>query len=135
MIQTEVIDKALKEHGYSRRSMAQLFSIPTATFNQYVLGKSPMPDRVVYMLCERLGLNPVQIDPEIDARVIFETARKDTEEKYKLAQQAKKLGLHIVEDEPLEKLAQLMRSRVKAKDDRALFRAVQLIEELAKNTE
>ena len=130
MIQTEVIDEALKRNGHSRRSMARLFGIPTATFNQYILGNNPMPDRVVYKLCEQLNLNPIQIDPEIDARVIFEKARKDIEAKYKLAQQAKKLGLHIVEDEPLEELARLMHLKVET-GDTLLLRAVQLVEELA----
>ena len=130
MIQTKRIDEALKEEGYSRRAMARLFGIPTATFNQYLTGKSPIPNRVVYMLCERLGLNPVQIDPEIDATAVFETARKDAEAKYRLGQEAKKLGLHIVEDEPIRELARLMELKVK-KDDKILLRAVQLVEELA----
>ena len=130
MIQTKRIDEALKEEGYSRRAMARLFGIPTATCNQYLTGKSPIPNRVVYMLCERLGLNPVQIDPEIDATAVFETARKDAEAKYRLGQEAKKLGLHIVEDEPIRELARLMELKVK-KDDKILLRAVQLVEELA----
>ena len=129
MIQTERIDEALREEGYSRRAMARLFGIPTATFNQYLTGKSPIPNRVVYMLCERLGLNPVQIDPEIDATAVFETARKDAEAKYKLGQEAKKLGLHIVEDEPINELARLMLLQVKT-GDKILYKAVQLVEEL-----
>ena len=135
MIQTETIDKALKEHGYSRRSMARELDIHPATFNQWMLGNNPMPDRVVYILCEKLGLSPVQIDPDLDAAIIFKTARKDAEAKYRVTKEAEDLGLHIVETQPLSELARLMRLRVRAKDDRALFRAIQLVEELAKNAE